>query len=169
MIYTGDQLPAGRVNHRSVELGNDIDVKYGFQVLNNTHQTNRDFALRGQFIKPNSGKYTFSVWTKLLSKDYVDGRGLFRSWASDGTNTWFQAGQKTVFDKWVLETFTFDTTGWKDATWYSLQWVSPVAVPFNLLNQCWYMAKWLPTGHQARRRTYCLEILTKKDDVCKHT
>ena len=102
-------------------MGNDIDVKYGFQVLNNTHQTNRDFALRGQFIKPNSGKYTFSVWTKLLSKDYVDGRGLFRSWASDGANPWFQVGQKTVFDKWVLETFTFDTTGWKDADWYSLQ------------------------------------------------
>lgn len=104
-----------------VELGSDMDVRYGFQILNNASGTNRDFAQRGQFIQPNSGKYTFTVWTKLLSNDYVDGRGIFRSWSSDGKNPWIAFGHKDVFDKWVLEKFTFDTTGWSNATWYSLQ------------------------------------------------
>lgn len=98
-----------------------MDVRYGFQILNNASGTNRDFAQQGQFIQPNSGKYTFTVWTKLLSKDYVDGRGIFRSWSSDGKNPWIAFGHKDVFDKWVLEKFTFDTTGWSNATWYSLQ------------------------------------------------
>lgn len=104
-----------------VELGNDVDVKYGFQILDNTRQTNRDFALHGQFIKPNSGKYTFSVWTKLLSENYVDGKAIFRVWDSNSKNPWVVTGQRSVFDKWVLESFTFDTTGWADAAWFLMQ------------------------------------------------
>lgn len=56
-----------------------------------------------------------------MSKNYVDGKGIFRVWDSNSKNPWGVTGQRSVFDKWVLETFTFDTTGWADAAWFSMQ------------------------------------------------